>query len=67
MTEFIFMLTHNDVTRKDAIKVYENILCYGYKRNRDFDSYIHHNLASLYLVLCQDEKAKKHFELKAYL
>jgi len=25
MTEFIFMLTHNDVTRKDAIKVYEEI------------------------------------------
>ncbi|MDH5610479.1 MAG: hypothetical protein OEY56_13455 [Cyclobacteriaceae bacterium] len=52
---------------QDAIKVYENILCYGYKRNRDFDNYIHHNLASLYLVLYQDEKAKKHFELKAFI
>jgi len=52
---------------EDAIKFYENILRYGYKRNRDFDSYIHHNLASLYLVLYQNEKAKKHFELKAFL
>ncbi len=51
---------------QDAINVYENILFYGYKRNRDFDSYIHHNLASLYLVLCRDEKAKKHFDLKAF-
>jgi hypothetical protein len=50
---------------EDAIKVYENILCYGYKRNRDFDSYIHHNLASLYLVLRKDEKAKMHFDFKA--
>ena len=51
---------------EDAIKVYENILCYGYKRNRDFDSYIHHNLASLYLVLHKDEKAKVHFDLKTF-
>jgi hypothetical protein len=51
----------------DAIKIYENILRYGHKRNRDFDSYIHHNLASLYLVLRQDKKAKTHFDLKAFL
>jgi len=51
---------------EDAIKIYENILRYGHKRNCDFDSYIHHNLASLYLLLCQDEKAKKHFEFKAF-
>jgi len=52
---------------EDAIKIYENILRYGHKRNRDFDSYIHHNLASLYLVLRQDKKAKTHFDLKALL
>ena len=46
---------------EDAIEFYENILHYGHKRNRDFDSYIHHNLASFYLLLRQDEKAKKHF------
>ena len=49
---------------QDAIKVYENIICYGHKRNRDFDNYIHHNLASLYLVLCQDGEAKQNFELR---
>jgi len=52
---------------EDAIKIYENILRYGHKRNRDFDSYIHHNLASLYFVLRQDKKAKTHFDLKAFL
>jgi len=52
---------------EDAIKIYENILRYGHKRNRDFDSYIHHNLASLYFVLRQDNKAKTHFDLKAFL
>jgi hypothetical protein len=51
---------------EDALKVYENILRYGHKRNRDFDSYIHHNLASLYFVLHQDKKAKTHFDLKAF-
>ena len=49
---------------EDAIEVYENILCYGYKRNRHFDSYIHHNLASLNFALRQDKKAKTHFELR---
>ncbi|MFB0554729.1 MAG: hypothetical protein ACETWQ_15610 [Phycisphaerae bacterium] len=52
---------------EDAIKIYENILRYGHKSNRDFDSYIHHNLASLYLVLRQDKKAKTHLDLKALL
>jgi hypothetical protein len=52
---------------EDAINIYENILHYGHKRNRDFDSYIHHNLASLYFVLRQDKKAKTHFDLKAFL
>ena len=52
---------------EDALKVYENILRYGHKRNRDFDSYIHHNLASLYFVLHQDKKAKTHFDLKGFL
>ena len=52
---------------EDAIEIYENILRYGHKRNRDFDNYIHHNLASLYFVLCQDNKAKAHFNLKAIL
>jgi len=47
----------------DAIRIYENILRYGHRRNRDFDSYIHHNLASLYFVLRKDEKAKTHFDL----
>jgi len=48
---------------QDAIKVYENILRYRHKRNRDLDSYIHHNLASLYFVLHRDKKAKTHFNL----
>ncbi len=52
---------------EDAIKTYENILRYGHKRNRNFDSYIHHNLASLYFVLRQDKRAKTHFDLKAFL
>jgi len=52
---------------EDAIKIYENILRYGHKRNRDFDSYIHHNLASLYFALRQDKKAKTHFDFKAFL
>jgi hypothetical protein len=52
---------------EDAIRIYENILRYGHKRKRDFDSYIHHNLASLYFVLRQDKKAKTHFDLKAFL
>jgi len=63
---------------QDAIKIYENILgtplcgnpCYGHKHNRDFDSYIHHNLASLYFVLRRDKKAKTHFDvigLEAFL
>jgi hypothetical protein len=51
---------------EDAIKIYENILRYGHKRNRDYDSYIHHNLASLYFVLRQDRQAKIHFDLKAF-
>ncbi len=51
---------------EDAIEIYENILRYGHKRNRDYDSYIHHNLASLYFVLRQDRKAKIHFDLKAF-
>jgi hypothetical protein len=51
---------------EDAIKIYENILRYGHKRNRDFDSYIHHNLASLYFVFRQDKKAKTHFALKTF-
>jgi hypothetical protein len=51
---------------EDAIKIYENMLRYGHKRNRNFDSYIHHNLASLYLALRQDKKAKPHFDLKAF-
>ncbi len=50
---------------EDAIKIYEDILRYGHRRNRDFDSYIHHNLASLYLVLRQDEKAETHFYLSS--
>jgi len=52
---------------EDAIRIYENILRYGHKRNRDFDSYIHHNLASLYFVLRQDKKAKTHFDLAAMI
>jgi len=48
---------------EDAIKIYESILRYGHKRNRNFDSYIHHNLASLYFALRQDRKAKTHFVL----
>ncbi|HUT43931.1 MAG TPA: hypothetical protein VMW95_06305, partial [Desulfobacterales bacterium] len=47
----------------DAIRIYEKILRYGHRRNRDFDSYIHHNLTSLYLVLRKDEKAETHFDL----
>jgi hypothetical protein len=50
---------------EDAIRIYENILRYGHKRNRDFDRYIHHNLASLYFVFRQDKEAKTHFDLKA--
>jgi len=49
---------------EDSIKIYENILRYGHRRNRNFDSYIHHNLASLYFVLRQDKKAKTHFDLR---
>jgi hypothetical protein len=52
---------------EDAIKIYENILRYGHKRNRDFNGYIHHNLASLYFALRQDKKAKTHFDFKAFL
>jgi len=52
---------------EDAIKIYESILRYGYKRNRNFDIYIHHHLASLYFALRQDRKAKIHFVLKAFL
>lgn len=48
---------------EDAIRAYENMLRYGHKRNRDFDRYIHHNLASLYFALRQDRKAKTHFDL----
>ncbi len=51
---------------EDAIKIYEGILRYGHKRNRNFDSYIHHNLASLYFALRQNRKAKTHFDLKAF-
>jgi len=47
----------------DAIKVYESILRYGHKRNRNFDSYIHHNLASLYFALRQNRRAETHFGL----
>jgi len=47
---------------EDAIKLYESILRYGHKRNRNFDSYIHHNLASLYFALRQDRKAKTHLD-----
>jgi hypothetical protein len=50
---------------EDAIKIYEDILRYGHRRNRDFDSYIHHNLASLYLVLRRDKKAETHFYLSS--
>jgi hypothetical protein len=52
---------------EDTIQIYENILRYGHKHKRDFDSYIHHNLASLYFALHQDKKAKTHFELKDFL
>ena len=52
---------------EDAIRIYENILRYGHKRNRDFDRYIHHNLASLYFVFRQDKEAKTHFDLRAFL
>jgi len=52
---------------EDAIRAYENILRYGYRRNRDFDRYIHHNLASLYFALRQDKRAKTHFALRAFL
>ncbi len=52
---------------EDAIKIYESILRYGHKHNRNFDSYIHHNLASLYFAFRQDRKAKTHFDLKAFL
>jgi len=52
---------------EDAIKIYESILRYGHKRNRNFDSYIHHNLASLYFALREDRKAKTHFVLEAFL
>jgi len=52
---------------EDAIKTYENILRYGHKRNRNFDSYIHHNLASLYFALRQNRRAETHFGLKAFL
>jgi len=52
---------------EDAIKIYESILRYGHKRNRNFDSYIHHNLASLYFALRQSRKAKTHFDLKDFL
>lgn len=51
---------------EDAIKIYETILRYGHKRNRNFDSDIHHNLASLYFALRQNRKAKTHFDLKAF-
>ena len=50
---------------EDAVRIYESILRYGHRRNRDFDRYIHHNLASLYFALRQDRKAKTHFALKA--
>jgi hypothetical protein len=50
---------------EDAIRAYENILRHGHRRNRDFDRYIHHNLASLYFALRQDKEAKTHFDLKA--
>jgi len=52
---------------EDAIRIYENILRYAHKRNRHFDSYIHHNLASLYFSLRQDRKAKIHFDLRDFL
>jgi hypothetical protein len=51
---------------EDAIKIYESILRYGHKRIRNFDSYIHHNLASLYFALRQDRKSKIHFVLKDF-
>ena len=51
---------------EDAINIYEGILRYGHKRNHNFDSYIHHNLASLYFALRQNRKAKTHFDLKAF-
>jgi len=50
---------------EDAMRIYEDILRYGHNRNRSFDSYIHHNLASLYLVLRQDKKAETHFYLSS--
>jgi hypothetical protein len=50
---------------EDAVRIYESILRYGHRRNRDFDRYIHHNLASLYFALRQDKKAETHFALKA--
>jgi hypothetical protein len=52
---------------EDAIKIYENILCYGHKRSCNFDIYIHHNLGSLYFALRQDKKAKAHFDIKVSL
>jgi len=52
---------------EDAIRIYENILRYGHRRDHQFDSYVHHNLASLYFVLRQDKKAKTHFDLRASL
>jgi hypothetical protein len=52
---------------EDAIRIYENILRCGHRRNRDFDRYIHHNLASLYFALGQDRKAKTHFALRVFL
>jgi len=51
---------------EDAVKIYENILRYGHKRNRDLDSCISHNLASLHFVLCQDQKAKTYFKRKSF-
>jgi tetratricopeptide (TPR) repeat protein len=37
-----------------------------HRRKRDFDSYIHNNLASLYFALRQDKEAKRHFEIKIF-
>jgi len=51
---------------EDAIKIYENILGYMRRRKRDFDGYIHHNLASLYFALRRDEEAKRHFKIKTF-
>jgi hypothetical protein len=50
---------------EDAVEIYESVLRYGRKHSRDFDNYVHHNLASLYLAIRRDEKAKTHFDLIA--